>query len=232
MARALDRCDDPGGPGRRWWTLDPVDGTKGFLRNEQYAVALALIEDGEVVLAVIGCPNLPLTGEPGEPGRSAACSWPSGSTGASQMVLAATSRPRRDRRAIRVAVRHPGRRATARYAESVEAAHSDQDESARIGGALGITAEPLRLDSQAKYAVVARGDASIYLRIAARRLPGERLGPRRGLAHRGRGGRPRVRRGGRPLDFTHGYAPDRATAASWPRPPHPRRGPGGGRCHA
>ena len=31
--------------------------------------------------------------------------------------------------------------------------------------ALGITAEPLRLDSQAKYAVVARGDASIYLRL-------------------------------------------------------------------
>jgi len=61
---ALDRCDDAGGPGRRWWTLDPVDGTKGFLRNEQYAVALALIDDGEVVLAVMGAPNLPLEGTP------------------------------------------------------------------------------------------------------------------------------------------------------------------------
>src|SRR5687767_12526927 len=29
---------------RRFWTLDPIDGTKGFLRNDQYAVALALIE--------------------------------------------------------------------------------------------------------------------------------------------------------------------------------------------
>ena len=27
----------------RFWTLDPIDGTKGFLRGEQYAVALALI---------------------------------------------------------------------------------------------------------------------------------------------------------------------------------------------
>ncbi len=52
-----------------------------------------------------------------------------------------------------------------RYAESVEAAHSNQSESALIGQALGITAEPLRLDSQTKYAVVARGDASIYLRL-------------------------------------------------------------------
>ena len=28
-------------PTRRFWTLDPVDGTKGFLRGGQYAVALA-----------------------------------------------------------------------------------------------------------------------------------------------------------------------------------------------
>jgi 3'-phosphoadenosine 5'-phosphosulfate (PAPS) 3'-phosphatase len=43
----------------RYWTLDPIDGTKGFLRGDQYAIALALIEDGEVVLGVLGCPNLP-----------------------------------------------------------------------------------------------------------------------------------------------------------------------------
>ena len=27
----------------RFWTLDPIDGTKGFLRGEQYAVALAMV---------------------------------------------------------------------------------------------------------------------------------------------------------------------------------------------
>jgi 3'-phosphoadenosine 5'-phosphosulfate (PAPS) 3'-phosphatase len=41
------------------WTLDPVDGTKGFLRNGQYAIALARLEDGEVTLAALGCPALP-----------------------------------------------------------------------------------------------------------------------------------------------------------------------------
>lgn len=41
------------------WTLDPIDGTKGFLRGEQYAVCLALIIDSVVELGVIGCPNLP-----------------------------------------------------------------------------------------------------------------------------------------------------------------------------
>jgi 3'(2'), 5'-bisphosphate nucleotidase len=59
----------------------------------------------------------------------------------------------------------PATTAEARYAESVEAAHSNQSEAARIGAALGITAEPVRLDSQTKYAMVARGDASIYLRV-------------------------------------------------------------------
>ena len=41
------------------WVIDPIDGTKGFLRGEQYAVALGLIENGKVVLGVLGCPNLP-----------------------------------------------------------------------------------------------------------------------------------------------------------------------------
>src|SRR4051794_31834705 len=45
ICAALDRCSDPGGATGRRWTVDPVDGTKGFLRNQQYAVALALIED-------------------------------------------------------------------------------------------------------------------------------------------------------------------------------------------
>ncbi len=37
----IDRgCGDPGG---RFWVLDPIDGTKGFLRGDQYAVALALV---------------------------------------------------------------------------------------------------------------------------------------------------------------------------------------------
>ncbi len=42
---------------QRYWTIDPIDGTKGFLRKEQYAVALALIDRGQVVLGVLGCPN-------------------------------------------------------------------------------------------------------------------------------------------------------------------------------
>ncbi len=159
---ALDRCDDPGGPGRRWWTLDPVDGTKGFLRNEQYAVALALIEDGGVVLAVMGSPNLPLRGEPGDPGATGCLFVAERGHGTYQMALADVAPGITGQR---IAVAEIESAAEGRYAESVESAHSNQSQSAQIGQALGITAEPLRLDSQTKYAVVGRGDASIYLRL-------------------------------------------------------------------
>jgi 3'(2'), 5'-bisphosphate nucleotidase len=159
---ALDRCADAGGPGRRWWTLDPIDGTKGFLRDEQYAVALALIEDGEVVLAAMACPNLPLRGEPGIPGP-VGCLFVAERRGGAHQVSLDAATP--GIAGARLAVAAPPAPRDARYAESVEAAHSDQSGSAQVARALGITMAPLRLDSQAKYGVVARGDASIYLRL-------------------------------------------------------------------
>jgi 3'(2'), 5'-bisphosphate nucleotidase len=66
-------------------------------------------------------------------------------------------------------VAHPASPAEARFCESVESAHSDQDHSAKIAALLGITQEPYRIDSQCKYAAVAEGDASIYLRLPTRK---------------------------------------------------------------
>ncbi|KAF8391401.1 hypothetical protein HHK36_023705 [Tetracentron sinense] len=63
VLEAISRCNSTGGPTGRYWVLDPVDGTLGFVRGDQYAVALALIEDGEVVLGVLGCPNYPMKKE-------------------------------------------------------------------------------------------------------------------------------------------------------------------------
>jgi 3'(2'), 5'-bisphosphate nucleotidase len=162
VTAALDRCGDPGGPGRRWWTLDPIDGTKGFLRNEQYAVALALVEDGAVVLAAMACPNLPLHGMPAGDSAEGCLFVAERGAGARMLPLA---QGEMESVVLPIAVATPASAAEARYAESVEAAHSDQSEAAQVADALGITTEPIRLDSQTKYAVVARGDASIYLRL-------------------------------------------------------------------
>jgi 3'(2'), 5'-bisphosphate nucleotidase len=151
------------GGSERYWTLDPIDGTKGFLRGDQYAIALALIEDGEVTLGVLGCPNLPDAG--GSTG-AVFLTTPSGtvSYGVENGVSGSVGRP------VRVA--EPTSLATARFCESVESGHSNHDDSAEIAQRLGITAEPYRIDSQCKYAAVARGDASIYLRLPTR--PGYR----------------------------------------------------------
>ena len=47
-----------GEPPSEFWTLDPIDGTKGFLRRDQYAVALGKIDCGTVTIGVLGCPEL------------------------------------------------------------------------------------------------------------------------------------------------------------------------------
>ena len=49
--------------------------------------------------------------------------------------------------------------------ESVESSHSRLSFSERIFQSMNISKSPCRLDSQCKYAVVARGQADIYLRI-------------------------------------------------------------------
>lgn len=63
ILEAISRCNSSGGSRGRYWVLDPVDGTLGFVRGDQYAVALALIEDGDVVVGVLGCPNYPMKKE-------------------------------------------------------------------------------------------------------------------------------------------------------------------------
>ncbi|XP_060970866.1 putative PAP-specific phosphatase, mitochondrial isoform X1 [Cannabis sativa] len=42
-----------------YWVLDPIDGTRGFLKGSEalYVVGLALVVDGEIALGVMGCPN-------------------------------------------------------------------------------------------------------------------------------------------------------------------------------
>ena len=138
-----------------YWTLDPIDGTKGFLRGDQFAIALGLIVRGEVVLGALGCPNM--ANDDGSTGTVFIAA-----NGSSEMYLGSATA------AVPVRVANPASLADARLCESVESGHSDQDQSVQIGQRLGIEAEPFRIDSQCKYGAIARGDASIYLRLPTR----------------------------------------------------------------
>ena len=162
---------EPSGPGDTFWTLDPIDGTKGFLRGEQYAVALGLVHEGRVVLGVLGCPNLEVAGFDA-PGAVLVAAR---GEGASVLPIEpAMSDPNRDgdsefdhARAVKVSsIDAP---TACRFVESVESGHSDHDQSAQVAAALGTRAEPVRMDSQCKYAAVADAMAEVYLRLPTRK---------------------------------------------------------------
>ncbi len=154
-----------------YWTLDPIDGTKGFLRGQQYAVALAYIERGEVVLGVMGCPRLNPALDPETPPAADAIEG-SGVIFCAARGRGAVARPlaNPDANAVDVRARVSPRVDEAIHVcESVEAAHTRHDRTATILDSLDRPRHAVRLDSQAKYGVVAMGVADAYLRLPAKR---------------------------------------------------------------
>lgn len=147
----------------RFWTLDPIDGTKGFLRNEQYAISLALIIDGTIEVGILGCPNLPFS--------TADASQPQGTLAWAVRGEGAWAQPfdGSDLTPVRLRVSPSTPFQAARFCESVESGHSSHGWSARIAQRLQMTADPVRMDSQCKYLTIARGDAQVYLRLPTRK---------------------------------------------------------------
>ena len=183
--------------GPRFWTLDPIDGTKGFLRGEQYAVALALIVNGQIEVAILGCPNLPL--EPGGDADAGTLFFAVRGQGASVQPCFG------DHAGKPVRVTSTSSWANVRLCESVESGHSAHDRSAMISASLGIVKQPVRLDSQAKYAVVARGEGDVYLRLPTRKDYREKIWDHAAgvLVVEEAGGKV-TDIDGKPLEFTHG----------------------------
>jgi len=148
----------------RFWALDPIDGTKGFLRGDQYAIALALIENGQPELGILACPNLYVNKD--QPHGKRGCLFLAlKGRGAVQMDLDGGSRE-----SLSVSkVKDPSE---AIVTESVEPDHADHLFHRRLAKMLNISRSPLQMDSQAKYGIVARGEATIYLRVPSRSGPG------------------------------------------------------------
>lgn len=153
-----------GEPPAVFWTLDPIDGTKGFVRRDQYAVALGKIENGIVTIGVLGCPELVESRRAGQGGggslllaiKGEGCWWQSLSDPGDWQPLTVSERS------------NP---AEARVLRSVEKAHTNTDEIGRLMEHLHVTAEPVPLDSQAKYAVLAAGAGDVLLRLISPKAP-------------------------------------------------------------
>ncbi|KAI0667481.1 3',5'-bisphosphate nucleotidase [Trametes maxima] len=156
---AIDRGNYEGGRLGRFWTLDPIDGTKGFLRGEQYAVCLALVVDARVELGVMGCPNLPVSAA--DPTGPRGCIFVAvRGQGAFQLPLDDPLSAAGTRLTIPASTPE-----TLNLLESVEKAHAKLSFNERVAQILGVTRPPTRMDSQAKYCSLARGDGGVYLRM-------------------------------------------------------------------
>ncbi|HMN95117.1 MAG TPA: inositol monophosphatase family protein [Phycisphaerales bacterium] len=169
---AIDLGTHAGAHADGFWTIDPVDGTKGFIRDAQYAIALGRIVHGEVVAAVLGCPNLgrpPFRPDDPHPSEGALFVAERGAGCWQRRESAPGGSGRRVRRrpidpadeAVMCDSVSQGARTTARRAHLLEAGR--------------VRFRSIGLDSQSKYAMVARGDGDIYLRLPRPTLPVESI---------------------------------------------------------
>ncbi|OAY26116.1 PAP-specific phosphatase HAL2-like [Manihot esculenta] len=224
VLEAISHCNSTGGPTGRFWALDPVDGTLGFVRGDQYAVALALIEDGEVVLGVLGCPNYPMrkewlnyhhryhriiskltppTSESWDKGCVIYAKKGSGEAwmqplirGQKKLVWPNSARP--------VQVSSIDNPALATFCEPVEKANSSHSFTAGLAHSVGLRTQPLRVYSMVKYAAIARGDAEIFMKFARAGYKEKIWDHAAGVVIIEEAGGVVTDAGGRPLDFSKG----------------------------
>ena len=183
----IDKGKGEGGPEGRHWILDPVDGTLGFVRGDQYAIALALMDQGKLVLGAMGCPNMPKSGDVLEfndaysygfsprtvskmlaGGSSAKTDWYKGCVftavrGNGCWMWPTSPDVKVSPTKVHVSSAFDPRKA--RFCEPVMKANSSQGFTASVADNLGIESKPLRIYSQVKYGSVARADADVFMKF-------------------------------------------------------------------
>ncbi|HZW05666.1 MAG TPA: inositol monophosphatase family protein, partial [Phycisphaerales bacterium] len=142
-----------------YYTIDPIDGTKGFAAGRQFAVCLARIEHGRCTLAALACPNLSasITDSIDVPATTGTLF---AATDSSSVLTAPINDPRS---LTPLAVRPPGDVHDPVITFSVEPSEARLKNFDALAALLG-GARRTPADSQAKYAMVARGQADAYFR--------------------------------------------------------------------
>ncbi|KAG6755320.1 hypothetical protein POTOM_041140 [Populus tomentosa] len=225
ILEAISRCNSTGGCNGRHWVLDPVDGTLGFVRGDQYAVALALIEEGKVVIGVLGCPNYPRKKEwlnhhhhhqsyQSMPKMSdTSDTWEKGcvlyaqkGSGEAWMqpLIHGNKKHTWSSSAQRVLVSAIDDPALATFCEPVEKANTNHSFTAGVAHSMGLKKQPMRVHSMVKYAAIARGDAEIFMKFAQSGYKEKIWDHAAGVIIVEEAGGVVTDAGGHPLDFSRG----------------------------
>jgi 3'(2'), 5'-bisphosphate nucleotidase len=160
VAEVRDWIDHVGGDGAYTWVVDPIDGTKGYLRRQQFAIAIGVLHEGEIAAGVLACPHLPWDLD--EPdGRQGLLFSAARGGGAFAEALEGG-----ERRPVRVSSNRDASRS--RVLGSVESSHGDPAFVRRVIDEAGLGGGWVRLDSQVKYGAVAAGMGEVYLRPRSR----------------------------------------------------------------
>lgn len=143
----VDLGDHLGGDGK-FWVLDPIDGTKGFVAGHSWCVALALVDAGRPVVGVLACAGM-IGGD--------ALLYASSDSRTVMETIGGQSGPARVSVGCEYAI-----------CESYEASHGARAAETRLS-AMFPDKPTLRLHGQGKYACVAAGLAAVYLRLSRQR---------------------------------------------------------------
>ncbi|WP_462137104.1 inositol monophosphatase family protein [Candidatus Mycalebacterium sp.] len=128
----------------RFWALDPIDGTAGFINLGQFAVAAALVENGRPVLGMLGCPGLGFI----------MFSAPDGVRKA--RIDGSRTEP------VSAPERSAGKIVFCETARGTPEAYALTE---KIMSGTGARTQSVKMDAQCKYALVAGGEADAYLRV-------------------------------------------------------------------
>lgn len=132
------------------WVIDPIDGTKGFLARRHYVVAVGLLRDGQVSEGIVAAPGF-------RDGEGALFYTRDGATFRAPLAAG-------DGAKVTVSQRH--KLGDCVVVQSYERYHASKSRMGRARAYAGLGgARLLELDSMEKYALVACGDADLYMRL-------------------------------------------------------------------
>lgn len=160
--------------GDSFWAIDPIDGTKGFLRVDQegqYCVCVALLlkekdnNSWQVKMSVIGCPEIPFKHKNGNEISKGTLFYAVRGEGCFEEPLFTTPSDIAVERRRLVQNKFVAKKDLV-LCRSFEPSHSNRAFGEKVLKCLGSSVPPISIDGQGKYALIARSQAHLYLRIS------------------------------------------------------------------